>query len=106
MNSAKKDFYIKAFSNAKSSRNIWSTFKQYKNGNSEVSASSIVVPANLNMSLPEYMAFYFKDKIARIRESIPLIKGDPKRLTHRMMHDKGDINPFELSIPTIFNTQN
>ena len=69
LSSAKNDFYIKAFSNAKSSRNIWSTFKQYKNGNSEVSSNSVVVPANLNMSLPEYMAFYFKDKIARIRES-------------------------------------
>ena len=29
LNSAKKDFYIKAFSNAKSSRNIWTTCKEY-----------------------------------------------------------------------------
>ena len=52
-----------------------------------------------------YTFLYFKDKIARIRESIPLIKGDPNRLTHRMMHNKGDINPFELSIPSICTIQ-
>ena len=105
---AKKLYYEGKFNEVQGPKDSWSIFNEFKGKFNRISSKLITISNDcIGMTLSNYIAKYFRDKILNIKIGITkfLSVKDPNYLTKLVMINKQNIDVFEIRPPTVNETR-